>query len=168
MNKCSFEEIIPGKRDVLLFSVCKKLGFISHTRQSILIPVQFMFEVHKCIINHSEGMWSFQSSSSVYSIHLSCESMWGFPMVMLLSLQVGDFCSLFCNGLFQVVHSVALSWNLCVSFTLLSTKLCKDGMCSHFAFLTRAAILVALWPFTPLAPFAVNRCRISSRKIATF
>ena len=86
-------------------------------------------------------------------------------MMMLLSLKVGNFCSLFCNGLFQVVHSVALSWNLCVSFTLLSTKLCKDGMSSHFAFLTRAAILVALWPFTPLAPFAVNCCSTQSRII---
>ena len=85
--------------------------------------------------------------------------------MMMLSLQVSDFCSLFGNGLFQIVHSVTLSWHLCVSFTLLSTKLCKDGMCSHLALLTRAASLVALCPFTPLAPFAVNRCRISSRKI---
>ena len=78
--------------------------------------------------------------------------------MMMLCLQVSDFCSLFGNGLFQIVHSVTLSWHLCVSFTLLSTKLCKDGMCSHLALLTRAASLVALWPFTPLAPFTVNCC----------
>ena len=110
-------------------------------------------------------MWCFQSSSSVSSIHLSCVSMLGLSMVMLLSLQVGNFCSLFGNGLFQIIHSVTLSWHLRVSFTLLSTKLGKDGMCPHLAFLARAASLVALCPFTPLAPFAVNCCKISSRKI---